>query len=306
MHAPRPPIVALVSARAAHGLDEDLLPLETALRAAGADARVVDWDDERIEWARFDVAVLRSTWDYATRLAEFLTWADRAARRVELLNPFDVVRWNTDKHYLAALERGGVRIVPSRFVEPGADATAAVARFLADFSMPEVVVKPAVGAGSREAQRHERRRVDAMTDHVRRLLDARHSALLQPYLERVEDSGETALIYFRGRFSHAVRKGPLLRRGAEPTAGLFAAEHIVPRTAPADELLLAERALGAIPFATPLYARVDVIRDDTGAPCVLELELTEPSLFFAHAPGSAERFARAILGACPATRSTGT
>jgi O-ureido-D-serine cyclo-ligase len=50
-----------------------------------------------------------------------------------------------------------------------------------------------------------------------------------------------------------------------------------------------------MPFDELLYARVDLIHDDDGAPRVLELELTEPSLFFGHAPGSADRFARVIV-----------
>ena len=107
-------------------------------------------------------------------------------------------------------------------------------------------------------------------------------------------------IYLKNKIqkrSHAIRKGPLLRRGEDPTRALFATEHITPREPDAAEIDVAKRTLAAIPFSKPLlYARVDLIRDDTGAPCVLELELTEPSLFFAHAPGSARRFARAIVG----------
>ena len=108
--------------------------------------------------------------------------------------------------------------------------------------------------------------------------------------------GETALVHFDGAFSHAIRKGPLLRRGEGPTRALFAAEHITPRVPDAAERALADAALAAIPFARPLaYARVDLIRDDAGAPRLLELELTEPSLFFAHAPDSAMRLARCVL-----------
>jgi hypothetical protein len=103
------------------------------------------------------------------------------------------------------------------------------------------------------------------------------------------------LMYFNGQFSHAIRKGPLLRRGEGPTGGLFATETITPREPRADELRVGAQAMAAMPFPTPLYARVDLILDAAGAPCVLELELTEPSLFFLHAPGSAERFAAAIM-----------
>ncbi|MGH8169656.1 MAG: hypothetical protein ACRETJ_03880, partial [Steroidobacteraceae bacterium] len=117
-------------------------------------------------------------------------------------------------------------------------------------------------------------------------------ALLQPYLGEVDLHGETALIYFGGRFSHAIRKGPLLRRGTLPPDALFAEEQIAPRVPAAEELRLGASVLAALPFAAPLYARVDLIRSGTGSPCLLELELTEPSLFFAHAPGAAERLAQ--------------
>ena len=148
--------------------------------------------------------------------------------------------------------------------------------------------------GARDAQRYGRRELEAAVLHVQRLLDANRSVVLQPYLDRVDAEGETALIYFGGTFSHAIRKGPLLRRGEDPTRDLFAAEDITPRIPSLDELRTGERALGAIPFATPLYARVDLIRDADGAPRVLELELTEPSLYFAYAAGSAERFAALV------------
>ncbi len=125
--------------------------------------------------------------------------------------------------------------------------------------------------------------------------------LNQPYLQDVDRVGETALIHFDGVFSHAIRKGPLLRRGEDVTASLFAAESIAPRQASDAEWMLAARALDAIPGGAPLYARVDLLPTADG-PRLLELELTEPSLFFAHAPGSAARMAQALarrLAAAP-------
>jgi O-ureido-D-serine cyclo-ligase len=289
------PSIALVTARAARDLDEDLPPLSAALAAAGHEFAVVEWDDAAVDWSRFGLVVLRSTWDYTTRLPEFLRWVDRVSAVTRLLNPVDVIRWNTDKHYLGDLARAGVASVPSHFIEPGEDAGHALEHFLTAYATPEFVVQPSVGAGSRDAQRHGREDFHAASAHARRLLDAGRSVLLQPYLARVDEHGETALVYFDGVFSHAIRKGPLLRRGEDPTRALFAEEHITARTPLADELRVAESALAAIPYATPLlYARVDLIRDGADAPCVLELELTEPSLFFVHGDGAAQRFVAAI------------
>ena len=234
--------VALVTAAAARNLDEDLPPLDAALRAAGLAPSIVNWDDETIDWSAFDLVVLRSAWDYSTRLVEFLRWVDRISPLTTLVNPREVVRWNTDKHYLAHLSKAGVPVVPSTFVEPGDDASRALDAFLANAG-DEFVVKPSVGAGSRDAQRYGREEREAALAHATRLLDADRSVLLQPYLNRVDAHGETALIFFAGMFSHAIRKGPLLKRGEGPTRALFATEHIMPRTPSADEIAVAGRTL---------------------------------------------------------------
>jgi glutathione synthase/RimK-type ligase-like ATP-grasp enzyme len=290
--------VALVTAAAARDQDEDLAPLEAALRAQGAEVSIVDWDDPGISWGRFEVALLRSTWDYSMRLPQFLRWAEEVSRLTLLLNPLEVVRWNTDKHYLAELERAQVPIVPSHFIEPAAE-RGEIEAYLDALDAPELVVKPAIGSGSRDAQRHDRSAREPILSHILRLTAAGRTALLQPYLERVDDHGETALMFFRGRFSHAIRKGPLLRAGADPTDKLFATEEITRRVPDADELRVGALALDAIPFADLLYARVDLVRDSRGAPCVLELELTEPSLFFSHDPASAPRFVAQLADFIP-------
>jgi O-ureido-D-serine cyclo-ligase len=266
-----------------------------ALQKAGCSVQSVEWDDARVDWSSFDLALLRSAWDYAERITEFLAWVQRASSLTHMLNPLAVVRWNTDKHYLAELAAAGVVTVPSTFIEPGDDAAHVVQRVLRAHPNPELVVKPAIGAGSRDTQRHRRAEQAAAVAHAQRLLDAHRSVLLQPYLSRVDQDGETALMFFEGKFSHAIRKGPLLPPGGAATTGLFAAETITPRVPGSDELRLAEQVVAAIPLGLPLYARVDLIRDDAGAPRLLELELTEPSLFFAQAAGSAERFTAAAL-----------
>jgi O-ureido-D-serine cyclo-ligase len=287
--------IALVTARPARGLDVDEPPLHLAMQEADCDVQMAEWDDPKVDWASFDIALLRSAWDYAERIAEFLAWMEQASKLTHVLNPLPLVRWNTDKHYLAQLAAAGVSVVPSTFIEPGDDPEPAVRRFLDSHRQAELVVKPAVGAGSRDAARHRRAESAAAVAHARRLLDANRSVLLQPYLERVDRDGETALMFFEGHFSHAIRKGPLLPPGGTATTGLFAEETITPRVPGAEEMRLAEKVVAAVPFGTPLYARVDLIRDDSGAPCLLEVELSEPSLFFAHAAGSAETFTAAVL-----------
>jgi O-ureido-D-serine cyclo-ligase len=292
--------IALVTTRAARALDEDFGPLAAALARAGAAADAVDWDDAGIAWHAYDAALLRATWDYAERLAEFLAWAEYASAATRLFNPLPLVRWNTDKHYLAELAGAGVPCVPGRFVEPGSDAAAALGAFLEGEGggAGEFVVKPAIGAGSRDARRHARRQRPQALAHIDHLLGERRSVLLQPYLASVDTQGETALVFFDGVFSHAIRKGALLRPGEHSTQALFAAEEISASEPTPAELQLGRQALAALPArlseGAPLYARVDLIHAADGAPRLLELELTEPSLFFAHGAGAADRCAAAL------------
>ncbi len=278
-------------------------PLLAACGAAGVSAQILDWDDPAADFARFDAALLRSAWNYTERIGEFLAWVERTAAVTLLLNAPAVLRWNCDKHYLAELAAKGVAIVPSTFCEPGSDPAQALERFLASHAEPELVVKPAIGAGSRDARRHARESRAEIVAHIGGLLAMRRSVLIQPYLGRVDRDGETALIYIDGRFSHAIRKGPLLPKGAPSTAALFAAEEITARTPGADELAVGAAALAAVPVGPLLYARVDLIRSAQGEPRLLELELAEPSLFFAHGPGSAARLVAATLARLPAQRA---
>jgi O-ureido-D-serine cyclo-ligase len=297
--------LALITAIAATGHDEDLPPLIEACARAGLQTRALAWDDASVAWKRLDAALFRCPWDYTERLPEFLAWCEHTARRVPLFNPLAVIRWNTDKHYLRDLAQAGVPVVATRFVEPHEEPLEALQEFLRAHDAAEFVVKPAVSAGSRDTQRYQRGQEFAAGNHIARLLDENRSVMLQPYLDAVDSSGESALIYFDGRFSHAIRKAAQLVPG-DAQATPFASKGISATEAAADELALAERILAATQRllrldAPLLYARVDLLRDPQGQPCLLELELTEPSLFFAQAPGAADRLVQAVLGRLPHT-----
>jgi hypothetical protein len=292
------PRIAFVTAIASATLDDDMPLLLAACACLDLRAEVRAWDDFTVSWARYDAVVLRSPWDYHLRLPEFLRWCERIDRVTRLLNPLPMLRWNTDKHYLADLEAAGIAVVPTHFVEPDAEPLPALQAFLDAFPQAaECVVKPAVSAGSNDTQRYRREQTFAAANHIGRLLDAGRSTMLQPYLDAVDTSGETALLYFDGAFSHAIRKAALLRPNEAPADHTQLADAIAGRAPDADELQLAERVLAALRTCIagqPLYARVDLIRDADGRPRLLELELTEPSLFFDHVPGTADRFAMAL------------
>lgn len=294
------PRIALATAIAATGHDEDMPPLLAACARAGLDAQMLAWDDASVGWGRFDLVLLRSTWDYALRRADFLAWCEGVERATLLLNPLPVVRWNSDKHYLADLAADGLAVIPSTFVEPDAEPLPALQAFLSTARPADgFVAKPAVGAGARDARRYAGHQEVAAASHIARLLDAGRSVLLQPYLATVDELGETALVYVDGAFSHAIRKGPLLTAGGDADDALFAAERITSRQAAADERSLADAALAVVRRRFGLdralpYARVDLIRGDDGSPRLLELELTEPSLFLPWSPGAADLLAAAL------------
>jgi len=281
--------IALASCAEMPGLDEEGRLLLGALRERGADARAVVWDGDDA-WEEHDLVVLRGTWDYAERIEEFLAWTDHVAAVSRLLNPAPVVRWNTDKRYLAGLEEAGVPIVPTQFLEPG-DPPAH------RFEDVEHVVKPVVSAGSRDTLRLGAHQVDRSRAHTASLLHRRRPVMVQPYLHEVDEHGESALLYLDGRFSHAMRKGPLLTPDMELVSGLFAQEDMSPRDPSAAERAVADAVLAALPdgYADQLlYARVDLLPSPEG-PRLLELELTEPSLFLDHHLPAVDRLADAVL-----------
>jgi glutathione synthase/RimK-type ligase-like ATP-grasp enzyme len=288
-------VVFVTCAEVPDGAADDLA-VEPLLHEAGIDLAVAVWDDPAVDWHRDDLAVVRSTWDYPRRRREFLAWAAAVPR---LANPCAALAWSSDKHYLSDLAAAGVPCVASHFVEvddsDGAGLRAAfeaVARDEAD-----IVVKPAVGAGSIDAARYPCGDPDGRAAaHVTALRASGRAVLIQPYLASVDRRGETAVVFLGGAFSHAIRKEALLD-GPPLSTGLFKQEVVAATIPTPAEVALAERALAAAPVAARslLYARVDLLEVDGGSPLVLECELVEASLFLAEGVGAADRFAGAIV-----------
>ncbi|NMO57122.1 hypothetical protein HH310_38855 [Actinoplanes sp. TBRC 11911] len=283
--------VALVTCDIFPDLYDDDFPLRDALRDRGLTVEAVRWDDTSVDWASYDLAVLRSPWDYVPRRDDFVAWAHRVPR---LLNPADVVAWNTDKRYLDELTSAGVPVTPTTFVSPGSTWTPP--------AEGEWVVKPTISAGSQDTGRyHLPSQAGLALAHVGRLTAAGRTAMIQPYLAAVDTDGETSVLCLPDAngeltFSHGARKGPMLTGPDEGTLDP-GSEVITPRRPTAAQLAVAAKALEAIPGGAKrlLYARVDLIPGPDGEPLLVELELTEPSLFFRTAPAAAGRMADAIV-----------
>ena len=247
--------IALASTSAARKVDEDHAPLAAALEALDLIVEAPSWDDPQVDWQRYDLVLPRATWNYTNDYPKFLRWLDQVSGDSWLLNDAATVRWSTNKRYLLDLIAAGL---------------------------------------PRGARRYLARDELAARAHAAALHSEGRELITQPYLSDVDTYGETAMVCFEGRFSHAVRKGPLLPLGRNSDPDLFLAEQMSVREASAAERALADRVLAWLAPRRPLYARIDLIRDHAGVPCILELELAEPSLFFSLAPGSAARLAGAI------------
>ncbi|MDQ1045244.1 glutathione synthase/RimK-type ligase-like ATP-grasp enzyme [Streptomyces sp. V4I2] len=292
---PAVPRVALVTydPRPEPSRDDDLPVLRDALRAAGAEADVVFWDDAGVDWGAYDLAVIRSTWDYSWRAAEFVAWAERCAKVTRLANPADVVRWNTDKRYLGDLAAAGVPVVPTRYLAPGDAAD------LPDDH--EYVVKPTSGAGARYAARYTPEQHETAVRHLARMHEEGLTAMVQPYMKGIDAGGERALQFFGGRLLHASRKRAVLAPGTAFDAAKVAHPGLEPWTPTPAELSVAERALAVVPDEHEvLYARVDLVDGEDGEdgePRVMELELVEPNLFLFLHPESVPAVVAAILAA---------
>lgn len=279
--------VAIATAAELPVLDEDGEVLLGALARRGVDAAPAVWTDPGVDWGAFACVVVRTTWDYPLRRDAFVAWAHRVEEVTVLRNRAALLAWNTDKRYLGELGDAGIPIVPTAYVAPGES-----------FSPPagQYVVKPTVSAGSKDTVRYAPGEEDRARAHVTMLHDAGRTAMVQPYLEAVDDVGETALLYLGGDFSHAIRKGPLLIPGAGFVEEMFAPEDISPREPSAAERTLADRVVAATPGGTDelLYARVDLLPGPGGQPLLIEYEVTEPSLFLQHDAGAADRLAAAV------------
>ncbi len=287
--------VALVTYAELLDLFPDDRPLAADLTASGLAVGVVAWDDPEFDWSATPLVLLRSPWDYYRRHDEFLAWTERVGALTRLANPAAVVRWNTHKGYLLELAARGAAVVPTALLRRGERRD--LAALASERGWGDVVVKPAVSADSWETHFVRAAELARGQEHVDRLLKER-DLLVQPFLPSVESSGERCLVFLDGAYSHAVRKNALTQGGR--WAGL---PEGVPVEAEADERAAAERVLAAAGWTDLLYARVDLTRDRRGEPLLLELEVTEPTLFLADSASGRARLVAAILRLVAAERS---
>jgi hypothetical protein len=242
------------------------------------------WDDPSTDWSRYSAAVIGTTWDYTTRLPEFLARLNLIESQLPLYNPSQLMAWNARKTYLRDLADKGIACIPTLWLDVASEAQARSA--FAHFNCEKIIIKPQVGAN---AWRQVMLTRDAPWPDAHALPIG--SCMLQPFQPAIASEGEYSLLFFNRRFSHAVIK--------KPAAGDYRIQSgyggkDFPHTPNAADLAAAQRVLDAID-GDLLYARVDMVRSSDGALLLIELELIEPYLYPIYAPDMGFAFAQALI-----------
>lgn len=264
--------------------DKQLIPL---FSKENIEAKAVVWDDETVDWTQFDYLIFRNTWDYYQKEIAFNLWLDRIELlSIKTFNPISVIQKNKHKFYLKELEKEGITILPTIFLEKNSILNL-------DDVLPEswqkIVIKPAFSAGSYLTKLIDRSEIASIQKEFKEHF-ATKDFLLQEYRSEIKELGETSLIFFNGKFSHAVNKKPVENdfRVQIQYGGIYTL--IQPNE---DVLHQAELVLSNFPEKL-LYARVDGIIIENKLH-LMEIELLEPDLYFDLAEGARERFVESFL-----------
>lgn len=267
-------------------LKEDEL-VTAALSDLGLTSKRVAWDDPDFDWTTTKYAVIRATWDYYHRIDEFEEWLDVVSLKTKLINPYETLKWNLDKHYLRDCADGGVNIPNTHFLELGSTESLASAFQRSGWS--KAVLKPCISGAARHTYVIDSNNVNEY-DLLFQELIGKESMMLQEFQESVPVSGEITLVLIGGKYTHAVLKK------AKP--GDFRVQDdfggtVHNHTPTKEEIEFAELAMSQV-SPVPVYGRVDIVRDNTGRLALQELELIEPELWFRNCPEAANMLANKI------------
>lgn len=280
--------VGVISSAGLRDLNEDDRLLLRALRDNGYAAEPLAWHGDGVDWSSVGLCVVRSTWDYTQHMVRFQQWMEETARVSRMMNAVSTMLWNADKHYLAELSERNVPVVPTVYAHKGSATT--LAELMDQAGWQRVVIKPVVGASGRDTYQVDRDAIGELGDTFARLVTER-DMMVQPFLEHVVSEGELSLMYFDGVYTHTVikRAKPGEFRVQDDHGGTVERWHPDPAT-----IDLGRRILAAVGEEAPVYARVDLARDNCGDYCLIELELIEPELFLRFEMESVDRLVAAI------------
>jgi len=280
--------IVLATCAALPELDLDDQQLAHALKAADVPFEIQVWDDPAVDWGKYAMCVIRSTWDYVPKRDQYVAWAETVASQTALWNPAPLIRWNTDKTYLRELADKGVPVLDTEWLARGSNID--FCSLLEEKGWAEAVIKPVVSASGKDTYKVSTETWPTIEAEIQALLQTR-DLMVQPFMRSVATEGEWSFLFLNGEFSHAVAKRPRAGefRVQEHLGGIF--EALLPT---AKQLECAEAVMRQVSWPS-LYARVDMMLDEQGQLRLSELEMTEPSMYLAFDEQAPERFAQAIL-----------
>ena len=258
-----------------------------ALEDKGLSVQTTSWDDPDYNWSQTKAVVFRTIWDYFERFEEFSKWMERVKKQTQLINSYDLVSWNIDKHYLQGLENAGIDIVPTAYVDAGSYQS--IAEVCAQKGWTDVVIKPAIAGGAFHTHKVlKAKRADFET--LFKSLVAERDMLIQPFIKSIATRGEASLMIFNGEYTHAILK--------KAKAGDYRVQDdwggtVHPYTPNEAEITFAKACFASCP-SLPVYGRADILWDEDGSILLGELEIIEPELWMRNAPESAIKFAEGI------------
>ena len=266
-------------------LDEDNYVLE-ALRSQGLKAEKRDWANRKFDWSSTKSVIFRTTWDYFDRYPEFAPWLAEISNKCLLLNSADIINWNIDKHYLSDLMDAGLNVAPSIFIKKGRDIS--LSQLFENAGWSEAVLKPTISGAARHTYRLTLANAAEHEEIFAKLINE-EDMIFQEFLSDIVEYGEISLMFMGGEYTHAVRK--IAKSGdfrVQDDHGGTVEIH----EATTEEIEFGQASLEVCPY-NPVYARIDIVRDNKGKLSLCELELIEPELWFRNNPDSATKLAEA-------------
>ena len=266
-------------------LEQELL--KSAFEAQGLKVDITYWDNPTYEWQETKSVLFRTIWDYFERFDEFWDWLEQVKTKTRLINSYELIKWNIDKHYLRDLKNNGIQVVPTYFADRGNNISLQEIANLNDWK--HIVIKPAISASAFNTYKITNDEIEQKEQLFHELLQT-HDMLVQPFFPTISELGEASLMVFGGKFTHAILK--------KAKAGDFRVQDDFGGTVhdynpTQEEIKFAEKVFQSC-TSLPIYGRVDIVWDSNKHIYLSELEIIEPELWIRNRPESANKIAEAV------------
>lgn len=266
-------------------LEQELL--KSAFEAQGLKVDITYWDNPSYEWQQTKSVLFRTVWDYFERFDEFWDWLEQVKTKTRLINSYELIKWNIDKHYLRDLKNNGIQVVPTYFADKGSNISLQEIANLNDWK--HIVIKPAISASAFNTYKITNDEIEQKEQLFHELLQT-HDMLVQPFFPTISELGEASLMVFGGKFTHAILK--------KAKAGDFRVQDDFGGTVhdynpTQEEIKFAEKVFQSC-TSLPIYGRVDIVWDSNKHIYLSELEIIEPELWIRNRPESANKIAEAV------------